>query len=203
MSAIFVTGTDTGIGKTVVSAWLALHARADYWKPVQSGVDADGTDSELVFRWSGARIHAETLRLSEPLSPHLAAQRDGVRIQLQDFSLPSAGRLVVEGAGGVLVPLNDHDTMIDLMRHLALPVLLVARSGLGTINHTCLSVGALRARGVPVAGVVMVGDPNPENRFAITHYARVPVLAELPRLAQVTQAALQSHPVPPELLRLF
>lgn len=203
MAAIFVTGTDTGIGKTVVSAWLALHARADYWKPVQSGLDPEGSDSDQVLRLSGARLHRETYRLSQPLSPHLAAQRDSVHIALEAFVRPDADRLVVEGAGGVLVPLNEQHTMIDLMLHLKLPVLLVARSGLGTINHTCLSVQALRARQVSIAGVVMVGEPNAANRAAIEHYAQVPVLAELPHYAQVTRPALQAQPLPPALLQWF
>ena len=163
MAAWFVSGTDTGIGKTVVSAWLALHNRADYWKPVQSGIDEHGTDSERVARLSGARVHAEAYRLREPLSPHLAAAIDGVHIDLEAFRPPVAERLVIEGAGGVLVPLNAEHTMLDLMARLGAPVVLVARSALGTINHTCLSLQALRARGIEVAGVVVVGEPNADN----------------------------------------
>jgi dethiobiotin synthase len=203
MAALFVTGTDTGIGKTVVSAWIALHAHADYWKPVQSGLDASGSDSEQVQRLSGARWHPETYRLSQALSPHLAARRDGVHISLDTFVMPDAERLVVEGAGGVLVPLNTDHTMLDLMLHLALPVLLVARSGLGTINHTCLSAAALKARGVPIAGVVMVGEPNADNRAAIEHYAGVPVLAELPRFELVAEAALRAQPLPQSIIDLL
>ena len=204
MKHVFVTGTDTGIGKTITSAWLCQHWQADYWKPVQSGLE-DGTDSKLVSRLSGARTHPETWRLSQPLSPHRAADLDGVKIQLTDFTLPQAERLVVEGAGGCMVPLNWRDTMLDLMKHLDSCALLVARSGLGTINHTCLSLQALKAAGVPVLGVVMAADrlnpPNPANREAIEHFGEVPVLAELPYFEHLTTQALSEFAMPDRLQR--
>jgi dethiobiotin synthetase len=201
---VFITGTDTGIGKTITSAWLCQHWQADYWKPVQSGLE-DGTDSELVSGLSGARAHPETWRLTQPLSPHQSADLDGVKIQLNDFTLPQAERLVVEGAGGCLVPLNWRDTMLDLMKHLRSCALLVARSGLGTINHTCLSLQALKAAGVPVLGVVMAADrlnpPNPANREAIEHFGEVPVLAELPYFEHLTAQALSEFAMPDRLQR--
>ena len=199
MKHLFITGTDTGIGKTITSAWLCKHWQADYWKPVQSGLD-EQTDSQWVTALSGATVHPETHRLQAPLSPHQSAELDGVKIQLTDFSLPNhVDRLVVEGAGGVLVPLNWRHTMLDLMQHLGLCALLVARSGLGTINHTCLSLQALKAAQVPVLGVVMVGDPNPANREAIEHFGEVPVLAELPRFTELTREALLQVPMPERL----
>ena len=188
---IFITGTDTNVGKTLVSAWLCLHSGADYWKPVQAGVEPE-TDSATVARLSGTRVHAETWRLALPASPHLAAQREGVHIQLQDFQAPAAKKLIIEGAGGALVPLNERDVMTDLIAKLDCPVIVVARSTLGTINHTCLTLEALRTRGLEVLGVVMNGEPNADNRAAIEQYGRVPVLAELPFLAQPSRAALQA-----------
>ena len=200
MKHLFVTGTDTGIGKTIVSAWLCKHWEADYWKPVQSGLEG-GSDSEWVARLSHARIHPETHRLTQPLSPHQAAEIDGVKIQLSDFELPQTERLVVEGAGGSLVPLNWRDTMLDLMKHLGSCALLVARSGLGTINHTCLSLQALKGAGVPVLGVILVGEVNSANREAIEHFGEVPVLAELPVFNEISEQALSDFGMPERLVR--
>ncbi len=183
MTGVFVTGTDTGIGKTLVSAWLVRSWQADYWKPVQSGI-ADGLDADVVRAVApDAVVHPSAFLLNAPLSPHRAASLDGVAIALGDFHLPRTSRpLVVEGAGGVLVPLNDRHFMADLMVHLGLPVVLVARSGLGTINHSLLSLEALQRRGVTVAGVVMSGPPNDDNRQAVEHFSGVPVVGQLPQL---------------------
>lgn len=200
MKHLFVTGTDTGVGKTITSAWLCKHWQAHYWKPVQSGLE-DGSDSEWVARLSGCTVHPETYRLTQPLSPHQAADIDGVKIQIGDFELPEADRLVIEGAGGCLVPLNWRDTMLDLMKHLNSCALLVARSGLGTINHTCLTLQALKSAGVPVLGVVMVGETNPANRDAIEHFGEVPVLAELPVFNELTPQALTGLCIPERLVR--
>lgn len=200
MKHVFITGADTGIGKTITSAWLCKHWQADYWKPVQSGLEGH-TDSQWVAKLSGAVVHPETHRLSQPLSPHQAADIDGIKIHLSDFALPQTQRLVVEGAGGCLVPLNWRDTMLDLMKHLGSCALLVARSGLGTINHTCLSLQALKAAGVPVLGVVMVGESNPANREAIEHFGEVPVLAELPLFSETSPQALAELSLPDRLAR--
>lgn len=200
MKHLFITGTDTGIGKTVTSAWLCKHWQADYWKPVQSGLEG-GSDSEWIAKLSGCTVHPETHRLTQPLSPHQAADIDGIKIQLNDFELPKADRLVVEGAGGCMVPLNWRDTMLDLMKHLGSCALLVARSGLGTINHTSLSLQALKAAGVPVLGVVMVGETNPPNREAIEHFGEVPVLAELPLFNELGVKALEEFVMPDRLVR--
>lgn len=188
---VFVTGTDTDAGKTIVSAWLCLHSGADYWKPIQSGHPPD-RDADTVARLSGARIHPERHLLRAPLSPHEAAALEGVRIELDDFRLPqTSSPLVIEGAGGVLVPLNETATMLDLMERLGAPVLIAAKSGLGTINHTCLTLAALRSRNLPVLGVVLSGPPHPANRQAIEHFGSVAVLAELPPLAPLTREALK------------
>ena len=200
MKHLFVTGTDTAVGKTITSAWLCKHWQADYWKPVQSGLEG-GSDSEWITRLSGCAVHPETHRLTQPLSPHQAADIDGVKIQLGDFVLPQAERLIIEGAGGCMVPLNWRDNMLDLITHLGSCALLVARSGLGTINHTCLSLQALKAAGVPVLGVVMVGPTNPANREAIEHFGEVPVLAELPLFNELNTPALEEFGMPDRLVR--
>ena len=193
MTSVFVTGTDTGVGKTLVSAWLVRSWHADYWKPVQSGTD-DGRDADVVRAAApDAVIHDSVFSLAAPLSPHEAARREGVAIRLEDFCLPATPRsLVVEGAGGVLAPLNDRHFVVDLIVRLGLPALVVARSGLGTINHTLLTVEALRRRDVTIAGIVLNGPAEPANRQAIEHFAKLPVVAELPGLADAS--AIATHP---------
>jgi len=196
-NAFFVAGTDTDVGKTVICAILMAGLDAAYWKPVQSGT-AEGTDTEWIARVTGLphdRFLPETWRLTRPLSPHAAAEQDGVRIDLSDFTLPMAGgvsHLVVEGAGGLMVPLNDREFMIDLIRHLDLPVLLVARSTLGTINHTLLSLSQLRQYNLNMLGVVMNGPKNDGNRRAIEHYGHIPVLAEIEPLHRIDPAHLRN-----------
>ncbi len=191
---VFVTGTDTGIGKTVVSACLVRRYGADYWKPVQTGL-ADDDDSQTVARLVGAapaRIHAPRYTLQAPLSPEAAAALEGVSIALADFDLPPGDApIVVEGAGGVLVPLGGGALMVDLIARLGLPALLVARAALGTINHTLLSIEALRARGLGIAGVVMVGAGGAANAEAITRLGRVPVLARIGTLPEVDTQSVE------------
>jgi len=196
LRGLFVTGTDTGVGKTAISAALLLRFRdavpLRYWKPVQTGIEQDD-DTATVRCLAACReeeILADGIRLPRPVSPHLAARWSGQTIAVDNLihlihshSGPadsSKAAWIVEGAGGALVPLNDTELMTDLMRALALPVLVVARSGLGTINHTLLTMAALRARDLSIAGVVMVGDPNSDNRAAIEHYGCAPVLGEMP-----------------------
>lgn len=191
----FVTGTDTDVGKTFVCAVLMTGMKAFYWKPVQSGC-VDGTDTKWIRNVTGfpdSMFVPETYRLNLPLSPHAAADRDGVKIEMSAFRLPDiphGSGLIVEGAGGVLVPLNRESLMKDLIKQLRLPVLVVARSTLGTINHTLLTLSALRAEAIPVIGVVLNGPKNPGNRAAIEHYGRVRVVAEIGPLSAVNHESL-------------
>lgn len=193
---LFVTGTDTGVGKTVTCAALVHRfrtaARLQYWKPVQTGIEQDDDTGE-VWRLAACKA-AEGIRLPRPVSPHLAARWCGRTISLDELSLPPGEGIawIVEGAGGVLVPLNDHDLMTDLMLALGLAVLVVARSSLGTINHTLLTLEALRRRGLRVVGVVMNGAPNADNRAAIEHYGQAAVLGEMPPLEPLDSDRLAS-----------
>lgn len=192
----FITGTDTNVGKTVVSAMFTLGLQAAYWKPLQSGLTPI-TDTDYIrqiTQLDDAHFLPERYRLSQPLSPHAAAAIDGIRIALTDFELPLTpqSHLIVEGAGGLMVPLNERDLMIDLIKHLNLPVCLVARSTLGTINHTLLSIAQLRRAEIPIMGVVINGKPNLSNRDAIAHFGQVPILGELPLLENIHPAFLQS-----------
>jgi dethiobiotin synthetase len=197
MRGVFVTGTDTGVGKTLISAWLARNWNADYWKPIQTGL-VEGTDSITVARLAPkVLIHPPVVELQAPLSPHEAARREGLRIELSSLNPPATDRpLVIEGAGGVMVPINELALMVDLMARLNLPTVVVARSGLGTINHTLMTLEMLRRRHVPVLGVVMNGQRNPANRHAIEHFGGVQVLAEIQPLPALTESMLASLPPP-------
>lgn len=200
---VFVTGTDTGVGKTVVSAALMHHGRRDgpvrYWKPVQTGAEEDD-DTAVVRELAACRadeLFTQGVRLPRPVSPHLAARLNGTTIDVEPLvaSMPQTADerwWIVEGAGGVLVPLNPTETMADLMVRLGWPVVVAARSALGTINHTLLTIDALRRRGLRVAGVVMVGDRNDDNREAIEEYGAVAVLGQMPWFAPLTPAALEA-----------
>lgn len=191
----FITGTDTGVGKTVVSALLCAALDAIYWKPIQTGT-REGTDCETVMRLARlpqSRTIPEAYRFAPPVSPHLAARLAGVRIDLRKIRMPriaSGENLIAEGAGGALVPINSTRFMTDLMRQLRLPVLLVARTSLGTINHTLLSIETLRAARLDVRGVIMVGKPNRENRKAIEHYGQIEVAGVVPFLKKIDRKAL-------------
>jgi dethiobiotin synthase len=198
---LFITGTDTNVGKTVVAAALLLRYGRQvplrYWKPIQTGIEQDDDTAEVV-RLSGCpRTSAfdAGVRLPRPVSPHLAARLAGKPINIRPLiglipTDPDSVRWVVEGAGGVLVPVNDEHMIADLAMQLGFPVLVVARSTLGTINHTLLTLEAVRRRALDVAGVVMVGPPDADNRAAIAHYGRVVVLGEMPRLEPLTGASL-------------
>jgi dethiobiotin synthase len=194
-SRFFITGTDTGIGKTLSSALLCAALDAYYWKPIQTGT-SETTDRVTVRRLAGLpedRELAEAYRFRPPVSPHLAAQRAGVRIDFRKIQMPvihERANLIVEGAGGVLVPMNEKQLMVDLMKHLGLPVLLVARTALGTINHTLLSIAALRAARIDLRAVIMSGAPNRDNRRAIEQYGNVRVAGVIPKLRRINRAVL-------------
>ncbi len=182
---LVVTGTDTGIGKTVFSAALTSALGASYWKPVQAGLEEE-TDSKLVARLGRVppeRIIPEAWRLKTPASPHLAAAIDGLTIDPDALEPPAVdGPLVVEGAGGLLVPLTRDVLTIDLFARWGLPVVLVARTALGTINHTLLSLEALKSRSIPVLGVAFVGDDNADSIRTIADFSGAKVLGRLPRI---------------------
>jgi dethiobiotin synthetase len=184
VSAIVVTGTDTGIGKTVFAAALTGALAAHYWKPVQSGLE-DGADADTVARLSGVprdHILPEAYRLTQPLSPHRAAEIDGVTIDPARLALPPQRPLVVEGAGGALVPVTRGTSYADVFAWWGLPVIVVARTGLGTINHSLLTIEALRARGITLHGVAFVGDANEDNEATIAALGQVRRLGRLPML---------------------
>ena len=190
MKPIIVTGTDTGIGKTVFAAGLAAALGAAYWKPVQSGLE-EATDSENVATLSGAPILPEAYRLTRPASPHLSAEDMGIEIDPARLTLPDTkGPLVVEGAGGLMVPLTRRVFFLDVIAAWRAPVVLVARTQLGTINHPTLSLRALASSGGDVVGVAFVGEAEPEVEETIAEMNNVPHLGRLGLLSPLTRATL-------------
>jgi dethiobiotin synthetase len=195
MSCLVVTGTDTGIGKTVFSAGMAGILDGVYWKPVQAGLEGD-SDSAVAARLgglSGARIIPEAYRLSQPLSPHRAAELDGVSIDPDRLSLPRSDRpVVIEGAGGLMVPLTRTCLFIDIFARWHAPVVLCARTALGTINHTLLSIEALRSRSIPLLGIAFIGDAMPDTERSISEIGKARVLGRLPPLEPLTLDTLRA-----------
>ena len=189
---LFITGTDTNIGKTVVAAALMHRYRKDlslrYWKPIQTGIEQDDDTAvvRLLGKCADTEIWDRGVRLKYAVSPDLAAQLNGTRIEMRSVCLTllaNGGEKVswiIEGAGGALVPVNEREQMVELPRALALPVLIVAANRLGTINHTLLTIEALRKRALVIAGVVLVGPKDDHNRAAIESHGSVSVLGEMP-----------------------
>jgi len=193
---LVISGTDTDAGKTVVAAGLTLCLpHAHYWKPVQSGTSPT-TDTASVRALTGLpddRFLPEAYVLQEPASPHLSARLEGVEITLDRLALPAIDApLIAEGAGGLMVPLNERDLAIDLFARWGAPVILVARTGLGTINHSLLSIEALKARAIPIGGLIFSGDPHEENQRIIPELSGVRSLGRLPRLASLDTESLRA-----------
>jgi dethiobiotin synthetase len=195
-NALVICGTDTDVGKTVVSALVVQGLGAHYWKPVQSGLEGGGDSGRLqaLLQLPAARLLPEAYRLETPVSPHWAAELESITIDPARLALPAVAEpLVVETAGGLLVPLRRDWLQIDQIAAWGLPVLLVARSGLGTLNHTLLSVEALRQRSIPLLGLVLNGPLHPDNPATLAALAQSPVLAQLPPLEPLTAAGLAAQ----------
>jgi len=190
----FITGIDTDVGKTVVAAVLVEKLKCNYWKPVQSG-DLHHTDTDKVKAMvsnTQTKYYPETIRLNEPLSPHASAKIDGVHISLDDFSLPATSNLIVEGAGGLFVPLNhEGDCIIDLAVRLDLETIVVVRNYLGSINHTLLTLSELKNRGIKVKGMILVGEENKESQEIITTISGVSYLGIVPIVEKLDEAFIR------------
>jgi dethiobiotin synthetase len=194
MRKIFVTGIGTGIGKTIISALLTEKLKADYWKPVQSG-NLDDTDTDLVRRLVFNNLsvfHPETFRLKQPLSPHVAAEIDGVEINLEDFKIPETkNNLVIEGAGGLMVPLSNQLFVIDLIKHINAEVVLVSQNYLGSINHTLLSAEALKSRNINVTGIIFNGETYPQGEQIILQHTGLRCLARVPQMNNISRESIK------------
>ena len=192
---IAVLGIHTGIGKTLCSAVLVRALEADYWKPVQAG-SLDYTDSMHVsdlIADANSVVHPEAYRLTEPLSPHQAAHMDGVKIDVQGMHLPvSSKTVIIETAGGVMSPMNDEMTMVDVVQHFQLPCVLVVRHYLGSINHSLTALEVLRSRGVQVLGIVVSGTPNEASESYIRSYTHISCWAHVPEMHEFTPHAVSA-----------
>jgi dethiobiotin synthetase len=200
MSAYFITGTDTGLGKTLIASILTLALRGYYWKPVSACSAEEMTDLQTVKNLTGLpeqHFYPSSYALQASLSPNQAAEREGVTIDLRLCRLPQHDYpLIVEGAAGVLVPLNQTQCMLDLMVQLKLPVVIVSRGTLGTINHTLLTIEALRRRDVTIHGIIFNGDLNPDNQKNIEEWSGVKTLLHVPTLSTISNASLRAWIAP-------
>lgn len=190
MKPLFVTGIGTDIGKTIASAVLVEKLQADYWKPVQSG-DLHNSDTIKVQKLVDNPVsvfHPEAYRLTQPFSPHKSADLDGITIDIEQIVLPQTNnQLIVEGAGGLMVPLNNRHLIIDLIEHLDTEVVLVSRNYLGSINHTLLSIDALINRGIAIKTIIFNGNIDEYSQSAIAEYSRHEIpFSFIPDLAEIT-----------------
>lgn len=186
----FITGIGTGIGKTIASAVITEKLKADYWKPIQSG-DLHQSDSLAIANFISnpqTVIHPETYRLTQPLSPHLSAKLDGIEIELNKFQLPHTdNKLIVEGAGGLMVPLNSKELILDLIKHLNLEVILISQHYLGSINHTLLTINTLKQNHIPIKGIIFNGDSNLESQDYILEYTKIDHLGNIPLFKEISK----------------
>lgn len=190
---IFITGIGTGIGKTITSVVLTEKLKADYWKPIQSG-DLDESDTlkvKSLISNTKTVFHPETYRLTQPYSPHKSAAIDGIVIDIKAFSIPKTDNtLIIEGAGGLMVPLNEQDLMIDLIRKLQAEVILISQNYLGSINHTILSWKALQQENIPIKGIIFNGETDAESERYILQYTGLQLLGKVPQLQRIDKQAI-------------
>ena len=189
----FVTAIHTDSGKTIASAILCEALKADYWKPVQAGSPYDSQVIRQLVQNATTRIHPEAYALKLPASPHAAAKNEGINIHLDSFHLPQSENLIVEGAGGALVPLNFSDLFLDLSSKFALPVILVSNYYLGSINHTLLTVEALQHRRVEITGIIFNGERNDQSREIILKRTGLKCLLDIDKEVQIDRAMIERY----------
>ncbi|MEN9447090.1 MAG: hypothetical protein RJA25_380 [Bacteroidota bacterium] len=207
MSKFFITGIDTNIGKTVVSTILAEALKADYWKPIQSG-NLKETDSDFVKKYAEnvQTVHDETYLLNHPVSPHLAAKIENKYINIKSFTIKnSSNNLIIEGAGGLMVPLSDKSLIKDLIIKLQIPVIVVSKNYLGSINHTLLTIQVLQQFNIPIAGIIFNGDSNKDSEDYILQYSGIRLLGKIPQTDKMSKEfiAEQAKMIYPNLLPLL
>ena len=200
MLPIFISGIGTGVGKTVISAIVTEALHADYWKPIQAGFE-DGTDAlrveELVSN-SATVIHPEVYKLRMPASPHLAAKNEGIRIDIEKIKITLGTLitgykyLVIEGAGGLMVPLNEHEFMLDLIHQLGARLILVSQNYLGSINHSLLSAAICKQKNIPVLGWIFNGEPAGYEE-EIAAWSGYPILGCIPKFDRIDKASVSTQ----------
>ncbi|MBC6110478.1 dethiobiotin synthase [Pedobacter fastidiosus] len=188
MVKYFITGIGTGIGKTLISTILTEKLKADYWKPIQSG-DLETSDSKTIASLISNNltvIHPESYRLTQPLSPHLSAKLDGIHINLDQIVIPeTTNNLIIEGAGGLMVPLNENELIVDLIKKLDVEVILISQNYLGSINHTLLSINLLNQYNIKIKGIIFNGEENLETERFILQYSKTKKLGSVPSLKKI------------------
>ncbi len=206
MKRIFITGNGTDVGKTIISAIITEHLKADYWKPVQSG-ELENTDTMKVERLvsnTKTVFHTECFKLNQPLSPHASAEIDGVQIRLEDFKVPNTNNhLVIEGAGGIMVPLTYDLLIADLITHFSSSVIVVSRNYLGSINHTLLTIQELRRRNIPILGIVFNGEYTPQTENFILDFTKLPLLFRVNKEEQIDKQTILKYSKQINLLQIL
>jgi dethiobiotin synthetase len=196
MKKIFVTGIGTDIGKTVVSAVLVEALKADYWKPVQTGsfFSRDTVEVKRIITNTKSQFHPESYLLKQPMSPHAAAELEGVEIQMDQINLPeTSNHLVIEGAGGLMVPLNRNYFMIDLIQKFDAEVILVVKNYLGSINHTLLSIDVLKSRGLKIMGIVINEEPHALSENIILQYSGLKLLGRIEKEGMIKKEVIEKY----------
>ena len=195
MIRYFITGIGTEVGKTITSAVITQALKADYWKPVQAGElnHSDRMKVENLIDNNRSKFHPEAYRLNQPMSPHAAAERDGIKIDIASIKMPHTdNHLVIEGAGGLLVPLNDNDTILNLIEILNCEVILVSRHYLGSINHTLMSIELLKQRNIRIKGILFNGKENKDTESIITKMSEIEVLGRIDELENLNKSVINS-----------
>ncbi len=193
---IVVCGTDTDVGKTIISSLLVQGLNAIYWKPIQSGMEDGGDTHKLheILTLPQKRYLPEKYKFKAAVSPHWAAEQENTVIDPQQIRLPNTKQhLIIEMAGGVMVPLNRNYLQIDLLKEWKLPIILVARSGLGTLNHTLLTLEALKTRSIPTLGIILNGELHKDNPKTLEQFSGIPIIAQLPKLASISAKSLSEQ----------
>ncbi|PBQ32400.1 dethiobiotin synthase [Sphingobacteriaceae bacterium] len=194
MNSLIVAGIGTGIGKTLISAILVEALQADYWKPIQAG-DLDQSDTlkvKALISNTLSVFHPESYLLKTPMSPHAAAKIDGIEIELEKLIIPrTENTLVIELAGGLMVPLNSKELNIDLLKKWHVPVVLVSQNYLGSINHTLLSLDLLKTKNIPVMGIIFNGEQNVSTEEFILSYSKVKCLGRIPEIEAITKEEIK------------
>ena len=192
----FISAIDTDVGKTIVSAILVEALKADYWKPIQAGnlEDSDTMTVQSLISNSTSQFYSETYRLNTPASPHYAAEIDGLQLEPHSIQLPkTSNQLIVEGAGGLFVPINDKALLIDLMQDLNIPVILVIKNYLGSINHSLSSIYALQQKNIPIKGLIFNGPSVASSEDYILQYSKLPLIAKIPELSAISKQTIREQ----------
>ena len=195
MKTYFITGIGTEVGKTIASAIVTQALKADYWKPIQAGElnHSDRMKVEALIDNNRTKFHPEAFKLNQPISPHAAAKKDGVEIDISSFKTPHTNNhLVIEGAGGLLVPLNDKDTIMNLIESINCEVILVSRHYLGSINHTLMSIEAIQKRNIPIKGILFNGKENKDSESIITKMSGLNIIGRIDELVDLNKSVINS-----------